>query len=276
MGSNTSKSRQDVFNKAVTKVSTDVLSTFTSTTDISQQSTSTFDIGLCAEINCSGNVTLSNDVKKSAIVLSEMNIQQQTELQNKLMDAIKTELKKEVDQSNSNFSLGGSNADETVQTLTNIVEADIKTIVKTSVENNININQDANQKFVFNGKMSGDNCTLSNELLLEAVASNISDAVLSTILENDISREIANDIGLSVKQVNEGFNISDLIKGLIGPLVGPVLMFLGVAFGLVVLSFVLKQFNTSGGGGGGGSKKSIDNYNDNYNDNYDYQYDEEY
>ena len=270
---NESKSEINVLNENINEVVTSVMATFNQDTDVTVSTTSVFEVGPCAKLNCDGGVSFNNDTKQTTQVFSEINAQQLTDLSNKITEEVTNKLKQELEQSNS-WLATGKNTAEAITNVENILKSSMETTVSTSINNTISINASSSNNFQFNGQVESEGpCSLSSQQIIETISSNISSSIIDTLLKNDISRDILTDASIAIKQENKG--IAELVESLINALLtgflAPFLPFIGIFLLVVVGGFVMVILKNLMGGGGGGD--DYDDYDGRGGGDY---YDDEY
>lgn len=154
------------------------------------------------------NVTQSSNIVLSTIVNN------QTQLSNDLTSSLMTQIRKELDtqikQANEDLNLGQTNI-AVQDTLTN---TDIKNIISTSVNTTIRntVQQTSENEQELNIRTlklqtHGGDVNITQDLIIKAMAENISSNIVKNVIKSTITNEVAEKIKMMADQLNKGIDI---------------------------------------------------------------------
>ncbi len=247
---NESKTEINVLNENINEIVANILTTFNQNTVVNVSTTSVFDVGPCAELDCQGDVSFNNDTKKTTQVFSEIDAQQLTDLSNQVTEEVTSKLQQTLEQSNS-WLATGKNTAEAITNIENILKSSMESNIETSINNNVSIDASALSDFSFNGKVKSDGaCSLSSQQIIDTMSSTISASIIDTLMKNDVSREVLTEASIAVKQENKGIAdfINSLINALLTGFLAPFLPIIGIFLLLVVGGFVFSTLKGFLGG----------------------------
>jgi hypothetical protein len=247
MGANFSKTELDVATTIVTKSlttsCTEVQSTMKS--DIVVDQKINFKVTGGAKVVCAKGANFSNVSVTNASVLHKAFSENNTDIQNKIVNDVTTAIKNMLTQENSQLNLGQVNANYVKQYARNDITNDVKNAFKNTVKQTMNINSTNQQSIdiTFDGRrveVSGV-CEITNDslvkLVVEDALKSLCDVAHATYESNDVSTSLDN----SVSQTSAGVDPTLLLFGGI---------FGGIVLVIIVIIIIVVVISKSGSSGG--------------------------
>lgn len=197
------KSMTDSINNVLTQFTTNVSNTEVSEQHARQELTASF-VG--ATINC--NVTVDQTMKNSMQVLTQLSNEQLSTLSSQITNKLQETLEQQNKQLVDGLALGKNESKQILDTST-ITENNIKTKLKTSIDNIIKNTNDAVQVQVAQFDSSfckhGASITISQMMVVHQISKNMAE----NIVQNVVTNETKNELQKKVTQRNE-----QTVKGL--------------------------------------------------------------
>lgn len=159
-----------------------------------------------SEVNCrNGGIRQSANLETTA--LGALKSDNATQISNNILSKIEASAKQTSEQRNAGINLGQVNLNKQVVRISEQISNDIESNVRTTLQNDVNSVGQITQVLEVNwsgSKISGNDCTIDQNASLAVTASNLTDSINRTIIDNNITNELSADIEQANKQVNEG------------------------------------------------------------------------
>ena len=204
MGANVSKTSKTVDVKTLNKSVSDFLTRNSQTLSNSATSTQTIDVEFRKDlINC--NVDVSNKNISTQAAMGTLNVNQMSELANKVETELNDMLKKRANQKNGLFSLGSNVSvtdSKTKSSVENVCEKTFTIDNMTNIQNQLFNVQDTKLIFYGNVNCKGNDLTISNDFLSHQIASILIDTLQTNIEDNKVLNEVTSTLDEKIDQSN--------------------------------------------------------------------------
>jgi hypothetical protein len=122
---------------------------------------------------------------------------------------------KAMEQTKSGTNIGDSQHVENVENITNNIKQDLDTTIDQTVGNILTgvVSGSSEEDIKFNGKVTSDaGCNITQKSVVESIVDQISETVISTLIENKMTIAILDEYDLTIKQDNKGFDFNQFFK----------------------------------------------------------------
>lgn len=214
MGANVSSQLVDNYSETVNKVITEVTNRIENVNKINLYASQEVELDLShAKLNkCP--VRISQHASSIASAFSDSNSTLSQQVVNELTNKIEKQIAQSLDQVNSGLNIGQANIANVKTKMTtyakNIIENKVKNTIKNVVGSTTSMSQTVHLKGAFL------DCTdspieIDQKVIIKSLASNISKAVVESIVDNKAANDIKEKIDQKVSQVNKGLDISFIL-----------------------------------------------------------------
>jgi hypothetical protein len=175
--------------------------------------------GTCAEVNCD-NIDFSINAEKTLKCMSENKNDISITITNDVCTSIENAIDKAIEASQKGIAVGADNTVTDETEIHNQIEENISNTIETTIINTFDsiISSSADQGFVFNGKMNGENCKVSLSSIVEQISETINETVITLLVGNTSINDILTKYDLTMKANQEGFDFnkffSDILDGI--------------------------------------------------------------
>lgn len=212
MGTNVSVQESKSFSSTVNNVLTSIATDVKSYTSSSQNASQTMAMNISGVRNC--NLLASQKIH----LISNIMLENSTELANKMTSELKAAVKKEIkmqaEQANKKFNIGQANVSSIIAKSDNYIENNLTNAIQTGIENSVETNQDGEQEMRFNVSdyscPPGGQLVFDQSLLMEAVSKNITKNIVNNAVKSLSTAELDEEIDLAIKQINEGIDMATI------------------------------------------------------------------
>lgn len=232
--------------------------------------------GNCADINCSGNVNISQTSKAAMKCISTNTTGISVEITNDIATIIENVIKKAMENATEGVPSGTDQDNTDLSDIHNEIEMNIKTDITNNITNIFTsmMTTEQDNSLTFNGKISGENCDLSLNNFIEQVAESVNETVINIITSNTVINDILNKYDLTMKNDLKGFDFNkffsdffDVFNGIVdaisenlpfGGLKSLLEKFLPIAIVIGVVVAAIALFGVIGSMVGGKKPQAVD------------------
>jgi len=234
MGTNVStqmiESTTNIVNESLTEISSEIENNASGQVSISQS----MPIEIIGIEATSSSFEFNQTASASVTVILENSTEMNNDLANKLEAKLTETLSNELTQANEDLNLGQTNISAMQSSTSTFIKQNITNLIHTGIKNSVTVNSHGIQSMPItlkNSKFKDSQFKVTQSMQLEAVAKNISSAIVTNVVKNVLTADVKKEISNKAEQLNKGVDILAIVGILVicGCGVGAFVMFKGIS-----------------------------------------------